>query len=182
MIAGVKNILKILCGLIILVFFYLPAEALDLRIEDLSASVEVVSIFSLSLDNPNLAFGSVNPGQTKILGEGRFFNQVKCRSNSGRTWYLKAQLVSLRSTQKPYSLPLSNLKWKIADSSGANRTVAQYNFQPFSDQSVLIYTSQGSDNRGKEVALGFQYSLASPVDAPSGNYIGQIVFTMAETP
>lgn len=177
-----KSIPKILIAVSLFAFFYLPAEAMELKMEDLSASVEVVSTFSLSLDNPNLAFGLITPGQTKILGEGRFFNQVKCRSNSGRPWYVKAQLLSLRSAQRPYSPPLSNLKWKIGQTSGSNRTVAQYDFQAFSDAPVLIYTSMGDDNRGKEVELGLQYSLALPPDAPAGEYIGQVVFTMAETP
>lgn len=177
-----KNIPKILWVCSFFVFFYLPAEALDLKIEDLSASVEVASTFGLSLDNPNLAFGLISPGQTKILGEGRFFNQIKCRSNSGRPWYIKAQLLSLRSSQKAFSLSLSSLKWKIAELTGSNRTAAQYAFQPFSSQPALIYTSQEDDNRGREVTLGLQYSLVLPADAPAGEYVGQVIFTMAETP
>lgn len=150
--------------------------------EDLSASVEVGGVFSLSLDNPNLAFGSIGPGKTEVLGEGRFFNELKCRSNSGRTWYLKANLVSLRLLEKEYFLPAANLKWKVVESTGSSQTLGRLDFQEFSDQPILIYVSEGDDNKGKEVILRFQYSLFSPLDAPAGNYAGQIIFTMAESP
>lgn len=173
----------------LLVFFYLfylraetEALALEIKMEDLSASVEVAPTFNLSLDNPNLAFGLISPGHTKILGEGRFFNEIRCRSNSGRTWYLKTQLVSLRLLEKAYSIPPSSLKWKVVESTGSNPSLTRFDFQPFSDQIMLIYASESDDNRGKEVILRFQYSLDSPADAPAGNYVGQIIFTMAESP
>ncbi len=167
-----------------MVFFFYLSEALpfEQKVDDLSAAVEVASVFSLSLDNPNLAFGLVSPGETKILGEGSFFNELKCRSNSGRPWYLKVQLVSLRLLEKPFVLPLSYSKFKVVESSGSGEPQAKLGFQEFSEQAALIYVSQGEDNRGKEVILKFQYSLSSPMDAPAGNYIGQVTFTMAENP
>lgn len=159
-----------------------PAYSLEQKVDDLSAAVEVASVFSLSLDNPNLSFGLVSPGQTKILGEGSFFNEVKCRSNSGRPWYLKAQLVSLRLLEKPYVLPLSYFRFKVVESSGSGGPQEKLDFQEFSEQPALIYVSQGEDYRGREVILRFQYRLSPPVDAPAGNYIGSVVFTMAENP
>jgi len=158
------------------------ALALDLKLDDLSASVEVVPVFSLTLDNPALSFGLIGPGQKKVIGEGRFFNEIRCRSNSGRPWYLKAQLVSLRVAEKNFSLPFANLKWKIAETTGSDSSAARRDFQPFSAESSVIYASMGDDLKGKEVVLRFQYRLESPADAPSGNYVGQIVFTLAENP
>lgn len=166
-------------------FFLLPciknAEALDEKISDLSVSAEIAPVFSLYLDNPNLSFGLISPGQEKILGEGRFFNEVRCRSNSGRTWQLKAQLNSLRLLEKNYSLPLSNLGWRVAESTGSAEPISSSGFQQFSGLPALIYISQGDDLRGKEVVLRFQYRLYSPVEAPSGNYTGEVVFTMTES-
>ena len=167
--------------------FFLPlslkAEALEQKIEDLSASVEVAPVFSISLDNPHLVFGLVGPGKTKILGEENFFNELKCRSNSGQTWYLKVQLVNLRLLEKrEYSLPASNLKWRIVTSSACAEPKGRLEFQEFSEQPNLIYMSKDEDNRGKEVVLRFQYSMTSTYDIPPGNYVGQIIFTMAETP
>lgn len=166
------------------IFCLLPLrlEALEEKIEDLSVSVEVAPIFSLSLDNPNLTFGLVSPGQTKVLGEDYFFNELKCRANSGRTWYLKAQLVSLKVLGKNYSLYPSYLKYKIVDLQGSAKDYARLGFREFSEQPLLIYISQGEDNRGREVILRLQYSLSSPAEAPAGDYVGQIIFTMAESP
>lgn len=176
-----KRVILFLAELLFL-FYYSQIYALDRKITDISASVEVLPTFSISLDNPHLAFGLVKPGQTKILGEGRFFNQIKCRSNYGRDWYLKAQLTSLRLLGKPYSLPTSNLKYRIVESTGSAEVLSREGFKEFTEQPSVIYTSQSDDNEGKEVILRFQYSLTSPSDAPAGNYIGRIIFTMTESP
>ena len=159
------------------------AAALEEKTEDLSASVEVAPVFSLSLDNPNLAFGPINAEGTAVLGSGRFFNEIRCRSNSGRSWYLKAHLLSLKNLENNVNLPPESLKWKIVDSTGqaeSGRGAAE--FQAFATNPVLIYASQGDDDRGHEVALRFQYSLITEADTPAGNYAGQVVFTMVESP
>jgi len=176
-----KRIIIFLCGCGIISFFYSQALALQERISDLNASVEVAAVFGISLDNPHLAFGLIGPGKTKVLGEGHFFNEVKCRSNSGRSWYLKVSLVSLRLAEENYILTAPHLKYKIVESTGQART-EKIDFKEFSEQPILIYTSEGEDNRGQEVNLRFQYILSTPADAPAGNYVGQIIFTMSESP
>jgi hypothetical protein len=177
-----KKIEHVICGLVICLVLCATAEALELKMDDISASVEVAPTFGISLDNSSLYFGLLKPGDTKILGEGRFFNQIRCRSNSGRPWFLKAQIVSLSLLEKEYVLPVRNLKWKIAESTGSAQLLGGYDFQSFSTEPLLLYASQGDDDLGKEVVLSMQYSLASPPDAPAGNYTGQIVFTMTESP
>ncbi len=158
-----------------------PAAALEEQYEMLSASVEVAPIFGLAFDNPSLNFPQVSPGHTEILGEGHYHNQVTCRANSGRAWYLKAELVSLKHLQQAYTLPPSQLKFKVAQSTGSNEPSAgAHEFTPFAEGPMLIYASQGVDNKGKPVTLSFQYSLTCPLDAPAGSYVGQITFTMAE--
>ncbi len=175
---------KITILFIVALLSFLCAEvgALEQKIEDLSASVEVASVFDLSLTNSNIAFGLIKPGDTKILGEGNSFNEVKCRSNLERPWYLKANLVSLGLLGKGQILPASCLKWKIVECSSSLNSLSKLEFQDFSKEPVLIYNSAGDDNRGKEVILKFQYRFSSPEDAPAGNYLGQIIFTMAESP
>ena len=156
-------------------------EALDQKFEDLSASVEVAPVFSASLDTLHLAFGVVGPKTTKIIGEGRYYNQVTCRSNSGRPWYLKGQLLFLKQMGSGPSLEPSSLKWKLVDSTSTARP-QHVDFEPFSPDPAIVYTSQGDDTRGQEVVLRFQYSLTTPLEAPAGNYIGEVIFTMAESP
>lgn len=175
-------------GIILLLFlgsaFFLPltTQALEIKVEDLSASVTVAPVFSLALDNPNLAFGLIKSGETKVLGLGRYFNEVRCRSNYGRPWVLKVQLTSLGLLEKQYSISGSNLKWKVVESTGSAEPIGGLEFKEFSDVSMLLYASLGDDNRGKEIVLRFQYSLTIPIEAPAGNYVGQLVFTMTENP
>ncbi len=159
------------------------AEALDERREDLSASVEVASVFDLSLNKPYLRFDKIYPGETKFVGEGGFFNEVRCRSNNGRSWMLTAQLLSgLKLAGKNYNLPVSSLRWKTMSVSSDAGPVGGYGFQKFDHEPSLIYISQGDDNLGKEVVLRFQYSLFCPEDAPGGEYSASIMFTMTEAP
>ena len=159
------------------------SAALEERVDDLSVSVEVAGVFSLNLDKAALAFNNISPGTTKILGEGRGFNELRCRSNSGRPWYLKAQVTSLRHSRGDINLPVSNLKWKVVESTGSGELMGGGSeFQEFSEQPTLMYASRGDDDRGREVVLHVQYSLTTPPDALAGNYIGQVVFTMAENP
>ena len=159
------------------------AAALEERIDDLSVSVEVASVFSLNLSKASLTFNNVSPGKALILGEGHWFNELRCRSNSGRPWYLKAQVVSLKHVQGAYELPATALTWKVVDATGSGEPVGgRSDFQGFSEQPALIYASQGDDDRGREVVLRLQYSLVTPPDALAGNYVGQVIFTMVESP
>ena len=158
-------------------------DALEQQVDDLPASVEIRPVFRFSLDNPNIAFGSLSSGSTSVLGSGHFFNEVRCRSNAGRSWYLKAQLLSLKHLDTNEPLAPSHLQWKIVESTGAGEpTGGRQAFHPFAEEPVLLYASQGDDQRGNEVVLRFQYSLTTPPEARAGNYVGQIIFTMAESP
>lgn len=161
----------------------IAATALEERIDDLSASVEVAGVFGVDATQTALIFTNVSGGRTTVLGEGRFHNQVTCRSNYGRPWYLKAQLVELRHTGTKRTLPPDSLKWKVVESSGVGRVSGrETDFQPFSDAPVLIYIGEGDDNLGRPVTLKFQYSLTPPPSTLAGTYIGQISFTMSENP
>ena len=177
-----KQRLILFFGVALFLFCSSQIYALEQKVSDLSASVEVLPVFSLSLDNPNIVFGLMSPGETKLLGEGKFFNEIRCCSNSGRDWYLKAQLISLKLLEKEGTIPNANLKWKVSEYVGAAEPGGKNEFKPFSDQAMLIYASQGDDNKGKEVILRLQYSLTSPPDATAGNYAGQIIFTLTESP
>ena len=149
----------------------------------LSASVEVAPVFGVNLSNPSLVFPEVSPGKTHILGEGHYYNEVVCLSNNGRPWYLKAQLISLKHLQQNYRLPPQQLKLKVWEAVGEGEIVKGRNqFDPFSNEPMTIYIGRGRDAEGAKVIVRFQYSLTCPPDAPAGSYVGQIIFTMAESP
>lgn len=171
--------LRSVTAIVLLVGAAQPVAALEERFEDLSASVQVEALFGLDAADTTLSFTDLGPGETKVLGEGRPY-QVTCRSNSGRPWYLKAELRSLQHTGGGGSLPAPNLQWRIISSTGAASVPSR--FQEFTEQPVLIYASQGADQRGRPVTLNFHYSLTAPSSALAGTYVGHIVFTMSETP
>lgn len=173
--------LSAICGIALWPFAG-EVRALEEQSESLPASVEVAPVFGVSLDQPSLAFGALRSDTPTVLGSGRFFNEVRCRSNSGRPWYLKAHLLSLKDLERQTVVPPASLKWKIVESTGAADMVGRGDFQPFAEEPVLFYASEGDDHRGREVVLRLQYSLDIPPEAPAGNYVGQIVFTMAENP
>lgn len=156
------------------------AAALEERFEDLPVSVEVATDFGVDVTQALLTFPNVSPGQPTILGEHRFFNEVACRSNTGRPWYLKASLLTLKHTGTGQALPASNLQWKIVGSTGSGSSEGLMTFRPFADQPETIYQSAGDDERGREVVLQFQYSLTPESSSLAGTYVGQVVFTMTE--
>ena len=159
------------------------SSALEERVEDLSASVEIASVFRLTLDKPQLTFHNVTPDQPTILGKDRWFNEIHGRSNSGRPWFPNAQVIGLRHISGGSELPPSALQWKVVEMTGSGEIIGgRSEFQPFAEQSTVIYASRGLDDHGQEVILRLQYSLAVPSDALAGSYVGQIVFTMAENP
>ena len=177
-----RSHIRLVCTALGVLLWSAESPALEERYEDLSASVEVAGVFTLDGPEAILTFDSLSPGETQVLGDGHPRHQITCRSNYGRPWYLKARVVSLTHTGSHRTLPASNLKWRIVESTGSGGPPGGQGFQGFSDQPSLIYVSQGDDLRGREVTLTFQYSLTSPLTALAGTYIGQIIFTMADTP
>ncbi len=170
-------------ALVVGVVWTCSVEALEEQFEDLSASVEVASVFSLSLSKTEIVFHDMEPGKTKVLGEGEGYHELTCHANSGRSWYLKAHLASLKAVSGGVSLPPMSLKWKVRTVRGGGESVsAPQDFQPFTEEAALIYASRGDDTKGQPVVLQFEYSLTPPLEAPAGNYIGQIVYTMGEAP
>ena len=66
-----------------------------------------------------------------------------------------------------------------------NKEVTPVELQPWqttSTQTTPATPEQVAQTNAKNVALRFQYSLSSPVDATAGNYAAQIIFTMTESP
>lgn len=160
-----------------------PAIAFEERLEDFSVSVEVAEVSELSLTESHLAFRQVLPGEPQVLGEGRYHNQLRCRSNSGRPWYLKARVASLRHLPSQDPMPASYLKWSAVDITGHGATAGgDGHFQEFSEQPTLMYAGQGDDLRGREVVLSLQYSLTVPPTARSGSYAGDIIFSLEPAP
>ena len=155
----------------------------DQDFNDTSAGVNVASVFLLSIDKNNIDFESGQPGQKQTLYEGDYFNQLICRSNHGKTWYLKAQLLMpVKHERGDIQIPPENFKWKVLSGNGDGAVANLYKFNGFSMSPELVYVSSGDDNLGKEVKLQLQYELDIPYNVLAGRYSSQILFTITETP
>lgn len=169
--------------ILFLFFFVFNLQALEEIFSDLPCSVEVSPIFSLSLDKNHIDFGLVEPGSKRILGEGGFFNELRCRSNYGRTWYLKVNFPSPpKLLGGKFYLPKDTFRIRVNQKISEAEPLFGLQFDSLDKESKILYISQKDENDGKEVILRFQYMFSVPEDAPAGNYQGQIIFTMTETP
>ena len=169
----------------VLLFALAPtiSEALEERFEDLSASVEIAGVFGVDVAQAVLTFPNVVPGQPAVLGKGGFDNQVTCRSNYGRPWQLRAQLVSLKHTTTDRVLPPGALQWRLVGSTGSGSSPgASGAFQPFSESAAAVYLAAGEDLRGRPATLQFQYRLLPPPSTLAGTYVGQVIYTLTEGP
>lgn len=145
--------------------------------------MEVRPIFTLSLDRAQIDFGPVEPGKTKILGEGSYFNEIRCRSNYGRTWYLKAEVISgPKIIGEDFIIPEGTFSYKVVSAEAESEPKGKFDFVPLVKKSDVIYTSFGAENIGKEAVLRFQYKFEPPANAPSGTYTVEVLFTLVDTP
>lgn len=144
--------------------------------EDITGSVIVGVTFEITGANVPIDFGLIQPEEEVILYPDRYFNEVRCRSNSGKTWYLKAFCKNLEGTFA--SISSKHLKFRIYRTDGQGTYSTEW--MEFSDKPVLIYTSAGNDNLGKEVRLQFVYKFRPPPKVPGGNYTASVSFIMTE--
>jgi len=147
---------------------------------DMYASVVVMPTFKLSLDNSNINFGFAEPGKTVELNPQTHYNEVKCRSNKGTTWYLKISVIGNVIGPEEANVPLNSFKWMVVSSTGDG--VAEEDWHSFTQEPVKVYTSGPKDMVGEEVVLRFKYKLDMPPDARGGNYNVNVLYAMTDTP
>jgi len=137
---------------------------------------------TMTLDRQQLDFRSGNPGDTiELADQGVYHNVVTCTSTNRITWYLKAHLVR-PFTCGMYTIPNENFKWMCVSMGQGNGTVFnRINIaNPFTVTPGLVYTSDSTDNNGKEVKLQFRYLLTIPKNAVAGSYDSVVRWTMLE--
>jgi len=146
-------------------------------------SKPVYAAFEVRLDTYNIDFGFMNIGESKELREkGMYQNEVTCKSDNAKTWYLKIQAMGPLKSGEDY-IPYKNFEWQVAEL--LNGDGAIYNkdvYTAFSDIASLVYTSGPGDPTGREVNLRFKYNLAIPKNQVAGNYRTIIRYTMTEIP
>ena len=166
--------------LIVLLGPQFRADAFEMQ-ADLEASVEIASIFEVSLSNPHLDFHRVEPGQTRLLGEGNFFNEVRCHSNAGQPWTLSLRFIPQPSAASARSVP--QVQFKVVEVLGGSAQPQRGwpEFENLPVEPTTIYTATYEpDVQSREVVMRFQYRIVCPLDAQANNYQGQLIFTMSD--
>ena len=141
------------------------------------------ALFEVEVDAYSIDFGFMNISESKELQEkGLYHNEVSCKSDNTRAWYLKVQALGPLKSGEDY-IPYENFSWKAIEA--LNGDGAIYNkdmYNAFSDIPALVYSSGPNDPKGSEVKLRFKYSLSIPKNQVAGNYRTVIRYTMTEMP
>ena len=165
-------------GMILCVCLATAIVSAEEKFEDVVASVSINSAFKLAADTIPIDFGVIAPGKAAELYPDRHFNEVKCTSNNGKAWYLKAYCENL--TGPAASISKTHLKFKIFWTNGTGYHSSDWT--AFGDTPVLVYTSSDMETRGAEIKIQFTYKLEPPAGVPGGNYNAIVTYTMTESP
>ncbi|NQU95610.1 MAG: hypothetical protein HQ549_05215 [Candidatus Omnitrophica bacterium] len=174
------NIIGVFASLVVVFAVLVPCICnADEDIEDIFASVVVLPVFDINIDNNYINFGVVNPGDSVTLKEGTYYNTIKCAANKGRKYYVKIHILNEVIGPKGNQIPPESFKWRIYHTDG--RGIAAPGWQEFSDEPQVVYTSDTEDEIGKELILRFQYKLDLPGSAMGGHYGLKVAYLITET-
>ena len=141
------------------------------------------ALFEVEVDAYSIDFGFMNISESKELNEkGLYHNQITCKSDNARAWYLKVQSMGPLKSGEDY-IPYENFSWTAVEALNGDGVI--YNkdgYNPFYDIPALVYSSGANDSKGSEVKLNFKYSLSIPKNQIAGNYRTIIRYTMTEMP
>ena len=127
-------------------------------------------------------FGGMKLGEERTLSErGGYEHRFSFASDTGRTWYFKAQLL-MPFTYGAHTIPSENLQWIVEQVINGRGILSRNRSMPgpFSTMPVLIYTSADTDNTGTEVAIKLRYKLKIPKNQAAGPYTAHMRFIMVE--
>lgn len=147
---------------------------------DMFASVVILPTFKLSLDNASIIFGYTEPGKSVELYPYKHYNEVKCISNKGNTWYLRLSVIGNVIGPADTPVKIDDFKWMISRSTGDG--VIEKGWHSFTESPAVAYTSGPADAGGEEVILQFKYKLDLPPNAKGGNYSLNVLYAMTDTP
>ena len=141
------------------------------------------ALFEVEVDAYSIDFGFMNISESKELNEkGLYHNQVTCKSDNARAWYLKIQSIGPLKSGDDY-IPYENFNWMAVEALNGDGVIYNKNgYNPFYEIPALVYSSGVNDSKGGEVSLRFKYSLFIPKNQIAGNYRTIIRYTMTEMP
>jgi len=139
----------------------------------LTASVNVNSIFKISIQDSFLDFGSVDPGEISTKKD----INLSCVTNNNKDWSVSIYAQSPLAYEE-YEIPLSNFKWEasVLNGSGQVSTSGNIGLTP-----VNFYVA-GIDDYITETPV--ELALSMHIDVPAGQVAGRyrtiLVVTMHE--
>lgn len=139
----------------------------------LTATVNVESVFKISIQSSSIDFGAVEPGSSsakKNVG-------ISCLTNNNRSWSVSLYAQSPLSYDA-YEIPNSNFKWETQVTEGTGQA-AQSGIMGITPVNFYI---AGMDDYITETPVELVLSLS--IDVPQGQVAGQygtvVVITMHE--
>lgn len=139
----------------------------------LTATVNVESVFKISIQSQAIDFGTVEPG----FSSAKRNIGISCVTNNNRTWSVSLYAQSPLSYEG-YEIPNSNFKWEIQVIEGTGQA-AQSGVMDIMPVNFYI---AGMDDYITETPVELMLSLS--IDVPQGQVAGQystvVVITMHE--
>ncbi len=139
----------------------------------LVATVEVRSIFKISIQSTMLNFGTVDPG----ISSSKKIVPISCTTNNNNAWSVSVNVQSPLAYEQ-YEIPLSNFKWEISTLNGTGQVV------PSGEMSLSpnnFYTAALDENITE---TPIELALSLYVDVPRGQVAGTyrtiVIITMHE--
>ncbi len=169
---------RLLLSGVILVLTAAAALAVQSADQQATFTVNVASVFELSIDQGFIDFGRMNPGETKWNMPPAGI-MIQAKTNGGKPWYLKI------SNDSPFSsasnvIPNSNFSW-YGWTSGAGKWYGTGE-NSMSITPALVYSSgAGEDNNLPAGTVNhMKFRLKVPANQAPGNYTTVVKFTMTE--
>ncbi len=141
-------------------------------------TVDVASVFELSIDQGFIDFGRMSPGETKWNMPPAGI-MVQAKTNGGKQWFLKINNDTPFTSGKNV-IPNSNFYW-YGWSNGTGKWYGTGN-NALSVTPALVYSSgPGEENNLPQGTISFlKFKLKVPENQAPGNYITVVKFTMTE--
>lgn len=149
--------------------------------------------FTMAIDAANFEFGTKGDTgwdggyrQLKNTGTG-YFNRAVCKSDQGKTWYLRIRVTAPLKNSSANIIPLSSVRWMstYAGHWGTDKS-SQLNhsgsFVAFSETPETVFTSlsTGGDVTGEEVEVQFIYDITIDDSIVAGTYSTNVEYSMTE--
>lgn len=143
------------------------------ELSNMTASVGVNPVFTITVNPPTLNFGNVDPGATTEAKD----LYVSCVTNNNKLWSVSMNIIS-ELTSGTFTVPNDNFNWwGWSTGSGTwNPGTGHLSTSPF-----IFYQAGANDYiTSPNVELHLTFNVVIPQNQPAGAYSTRLVLTMTE--